>query len=696
MNEKEYIRLNNIKRTHKEYDPISGLGCVGIRERIYIEDAPYQYINIPIQMKQEPVVTSIIEAGSIKKAIELNGLPYSEQAYFDVWLYFCETRYKYDYEFYAITCQTIIDKTSALPIQFKLNRGQRKLLAKLMEMYYANMPILIILLKARQWGGSTLIQLFMNWIQTIHKINWSSVICAHINQAAVNIRSMFGLVVKNMIPIDGETYELKPFEGQQNIKILTKRGCKIIVGAATEPESVRSQDVKMAHFSEIGLYPDTEKMKTDALIASITGSIPLIPYTLIAYESTAQGVGDFFHTEWEKAKAGESSFEPVFVPWYLIDIYSEEFNGEFYNHKGKRVKGSVEDFIKTLNNYENNLFINHKECSLENLNWYRGKLATMSSIQKMKQEYPSDDIEAFQDSGMPAFRADEVELFRKDCKLPTAVGILHSDCNPASARLDHSKRKQVLENIIFTEDSEAMEAIQNADQKQKLFKTQNKLCIWEYPETDIHISNRYIVSYDPSKGKTDKADFGVIRVLDRYWRMYGGVSEIVAQWRGHEDKDIAIWYACQIAKYYNNALLVVESNTYESDEKYEDAEFIFDTISEYYDNLYSRTSSEKLREGLPAKYGFHTNRQTKPMLIANMIAIVREKGYAEYDEEAVNEMRVYEKKKNGSFGAKEGKHDDILMATMIALYLDYELPLPKEVEKEKRFNKKRIVSEATL
>ena len=55
------------------------------------------------------------------------------------------------------------------------------------------------------------------------------------------------------------------------------------------------------------------------------------------------------------------------------------------------------------------------------------------------------------------------------------------------------------------------------------------------------------------------------------------------------------------------------------------AEFIFDTISEYYDNLYSRTSSEKLREGLPAKYGFHTNRQTKPMLIANMIAIVRER-----------------------------------------------------------------------
>ena len=299
-----WIELNEKKKQRTTYDPVTGEGCVGDREQIIIDDAPYTHIWVPIQMLEDKFVQKLIKAKSIKKLIKEQGFTPTQFEIEEIWAAFCELRYKYDYEFYAIMVQTIQDKITALPIKFKLNRGQRKLLETLMAMFYAELPILVILLKARQWGGSTLIQLFMNWIQTIHKINWSSVICAHINQAAVNIRSMFGLVVQNMIPINGHKFELKPFEGQQNIKILTKRGCKIIVGAATEPESVRSQDVKMAHFSEIGLYPDTEKMKTDALVASITGSIPLIPLSLIALRKHRPGSWGLFPSTMDKSQRG--------------------------------------------------------------------------------------------------------------------------------------------------------------------------------------------------------------------------------------------------------------------------------------------------------------------------------------------------------------------------------------------------------
>lgn len=693
------VITDNQKRNELQqriYDQRTGEGCIGEREYIYIEDAPLPHLWLPVQMMDEPLVKTIKKNKTLEKALEVNKVEYSEEAFAELWILFCELRYKYDYEFFAITCLTIQDKTTALPIKFKLNRGQRKLLSDLMRLFYEGVPILVILLKARQWGGSTLIQLFMNWIQIVHKKNWSSVICAHVNQAAVNIRSMFGVAVQNMIPINGDRYELKPFEGLTNIKILTKRGCRITVGAATEPESVRSQDVKMAHFSEIGLYPDTEKMKTDALIASITGSIPLIPYSLIAYESTAQGVGDYFHQEWIKAKENESSFTPVFVPWFLIDIYREEFNGTYYNHKGRKVKGTIEQFVETLDNYEQNLFLNHSECTLENINWYRGKLATMSSTSKMKQEYPSDDIEAFQDSGQPAFRAEDVEALRKDCRIPSSIGTLYSDCHPSIARLDHSKRKLVLQNVLFSEDTELVQELKHSDEKQRQFKQQNKLLIWEHPDKEEQVSRRYIVTYDPSKGKSDKADFGVITVIDRYYRMYGGNSEKVAMWYGHEDKDIAIWYACQIAEYYNKALLVIESNTYESADKEEDAEFIFDTIAKYYNNLYTRTSSEDIRNGLPVRWGWHTNRQTKPMLIANFIAVLRERSYVERSERALNEARVYEKKKNGSYGAKQGSHDDELMATMIACYIDYELPLPQIIISDKKTRSTKSRNEATI
>ena len=55
-------------------------------------------------------------------------------------------------------------------------------------------------------------------------------------------------------------------------------------------------------------------------------------------------------------------------------------------------------------------------------------------------------------------------------------------------------------------------------------------------------------------GTSNKADYTVIRVFDIYWRLVGGCDELVAQWRGHYDVDLAVWKAAQLASWYNNAL----------------------------------------------------------------------------------------------------------------------------------------------
>ena len=159
----------------------------------------------------------------------------------------------------------------------------------------------------------------------------------------------------------------------------------------------------------------------------------------------------------------------------------------------------------------------------------------------------------------------------------------------------------------------------------------------------------------------------------------GGVPEIAAEWRGHIDRDELVWLSAQIATLYDNALLVFESNTHETDRREGDpGEFIFDTISAYYSNLYSRTPADKIKEGVPPKWGFHTNTSSKTMIKDTMVSMFREKGYIERNEEALNEARWYEYKKNGSMGAIEGKHDDIIMTRMIGLHVCYELPQPRE------------------
>ena len=47
--------------------------------------------------------------------------------------------------------------------------------------------------------------------------------------------------------------------------------------------------------------------------------------TLVVMESTADGVGSFFHEEWGRACCGKSDKRPVFVPWHEIARYSLSF-----------------------------------------------------------------------------------------------------------------------------------------------------------------------------------------------------------------------------------------------------------------------------------------------------------------------------------------------------------------------------------
>ena len=47
--------------------------------------------------------------------------------------------------------------------------------------------------------------------------------------------------------------------------------------------------------------------------------------------------------------------------------------------------------------------------------------------------------------------------------------------------------------------------------------------------------------------------------------------------------------------------------------------------------------------------------------------------YVERDMEAVNEMSWYEVKQNGGYGAKRGRHDDILMTRAIGMAVVREL-----------------------
>ena len=104
---------------------------------------------------------------------------------------FEKLRCRHDFEYWAWRCVKIRHKLTGELVPFILNTPQRKVLDILERDRLADMPLRLILLKARQWGGSTLIQIYMAWIQCVLKDRWNSLICAHVKNTATAIRAMY-------------------------------------------------------------------------------------------------------------------------------------------------------------------------------------------------------------------------------------------------------------------------------------------------------------------------------------------------------------------------------------------------------------------------------------------------------------------------------------------------------------------------
>lgn len=110
-------------------------------------------------------------------------------------------------------------------------------------------------------------------------------------------------------------------------------------------------------------------------------------------------------------------------------------------------------------------------------------------------------------------------------------------------------------------------------------------------------------------------------------------------------------------------------------------------LRDAYDNLYVRVvDGDVVGGGVTTRLGFHTNVRTKPMVISTLVRVVREGLYTERCEAALDEMLSYERRQNGSYGAIDGAHDDILMTRAIGLHVilhDMEPMVKSRVERRK-------------
>lgn len=320
---------------------------------------------------------------------------------------------KKDFKLYARKCLKIRSKSGEI-LPFILNKSQEYIHAKIQEQLNKTGKVRVIVLKARQEGCSTYAEGRFYWLVT-HKEGVRAFILTHDQEATNNLFEMAQRFHTNCDPL------MRPSSGSQNAKEmdfnLLDSGYK--VGTAGNKAVGRSSTIQFFHGSEVAFWPNaTEHAK------GVLQAIPNDKGTEIILESTANGIGNYFHEQWQMASRGESDYIPVFIPWFWQEEYALELPEEFRTTSEEM---EIRDCYRLTN---------------EQIYWRRKKIAELGlsggdGERFFKQEYPCAAEEAFQTSGEDAL-IDSFSVIKARKTKCEPVGPLFIGVDPARFGADRT------------------------------------------------------------------------------------------------------------------------------------------------------------------------------------------------------------------------------------------------------------------
>ena len=528
-----------------------------------------------------------------------------------------------------------------IPFYDVLNWEQMELIKMVAEDLATGRPIRYIVLKARQMGMSTLIEAMGYWWTSTHRFT-TTVIIAHEKEATKNLYEMFRRYyeyshpsfkpdrkynTKQDLTFDVSDDVKKTYDAQNLPSPGLQSEIKTMV--ATEGKG-RSSTIKFLHGSEVAFWDDSADVTSAAVQA-----VPMAPETFIFLESTANGIGGYYYDEWNAAKRGESQFRPVFFPWH--------------SHNEYETPNIIDDDLGDLDAEEEALYKLFEHEGYDRASWPRKiywrrlkKKEFRTDPKKFYQEYPSTPEEAFLASGRPVFDVpmlQEMERIAVDAQKthPYMCGDIKKVVDPETG----------MERIKFIE----IRRVGDNDP--------TPLRVW----WDVDRSRKYVIGVDVSEGieveasSGKEADFSVITVFDVLAR------KVVARWRGYADPDQLGEIVFNIGTYYNTALVGVEINNH-------GIATAAKLRNMFYRNLYMReTAEDEQFQVRTTKFGWQTNKKTKPIMISELQRSIREGDIIDLDIVFIREAMSYIRKDNGAMEAQQGQHDDVVMSTAIALQM---------------------------
>ena len=138
-------------------------------------------------------------------------------------------------------------------------------------------------------------------------------------------------------------------------------------------------------------------------------------------------------------------------------------------------------------------------------------------------------------------------------------------------------------------------------------------------------------------------------------------SKQVATFTHQFDEDLYARQMYCLGRYYNNALIGIETN------------FSTYPVKELqrlgYPRQYMRQTEDSITHKVKMTFGFRTDRLTRPVIISELVGLVREHPDLFNDVNTLEEMLTFVRNESGKAEAQEGAHDDLIMALAIAYYV---------------------------
>lgn len=545
---------------------------------------------------------------------------------------------------YRIQHYKIVNKDRDL-VDLRFNRPQHKYWACIDRQIKNNLAIKGIIVKTRQWGGSTqtgaLIFDNLTFMGNKSSRNSKGFILSHEEKSISHLFGMHETFLANY-PKELLEPKVKYFSKHSAIEfeVLNSR---LGVGTSKNLDSGASTTTHFAHVSEVARFKDAERT-----MISFVNSIPRQrANTILILESTAQGLGNYFYNRWKDiSTAGignnrKTMFFHLFVGWWEV----EEYTTRFMDYKEKN------EFEKSLDDEEKQL-VTQYGCNLEQLNWRRYTIfdpdGCAGDTDLFKQEYPANAKEAFLTSGSPRFKI----------QMPTIDAWYDKE--------ETKQRNKPPKRYVMSEEGEKTES------------PYGPLYVFEEPEkysgNDYSRVREYICTVDISSGIEISADGkerddSVIHIWKRgnmaidHAGTYKSLTE-VAIWVGKIESITLANITYHICAWYNWALLAAERNN----EGRPFLSYISKHRSKPYpmNFIYSEEVTDKRTLEKGNFLGFGTSQSTKKAMLNTLAKMIEEDDIEIHSLIVLSQLTTLKINKDLTVSAVKGSKDDAAITTAIA------------------------------